>query len=135
MTLDRLTPRFVECIPKVRVPGVLYISIKYKTTVHQCPCGCGEKVVLPLHPTNWRLIFDGKSITMRPSVGAWRIPCRSHYLITNNRIEWAGNWTEEQIAASRQRDAVRKAAWYKQAQPNSPGWIRCIIDKVFGSRR
>ncbi|WP_420334938.1 DUF6527 family protein [Roseibium sp.] len=111
-----LTPKFVEFIPKELEAGVLYVSGEYATTAHQCACGCGEKVILPLHPTDWNLKFDGKSITMRPSVGNWSYPCQSHYLITNNRIEWAGQWTDEQIAAGRRRDTRQKTSWHHRAQ-------------------
>ncbi|WP_366523311.1 DUF6527 family protein [uncultured Roseobacter sp.] len=115
-----ITPRFVEFIPKDLEEGVLYISGEYATTAHRCACGCGEKVVLPLHPTDWRLRFDGKTITIRPSVGNWGFPCRSHYLITDNRIEWAGDWTDHQIAAGRRRDARRKSSWHEEALPSPP---------------
>jgi hypothetical protein len=114
--LKEITPKFVEFIPKELEAGTLYISGEYTTTAHECACGCGEKVVLPLHPTDWRLKFDGKAITMRPSIGNWSFPCRSHYLITGNRIEWAGEWTEAQIAAGRGRDARRKTSWHDQRQ-------------------
>jgi Family of unknown function (DUF6527) len=33
-----------------------------------CCCGCGEKVVTPLRPTDWKLIFDGKTISLDPSL-------------------------------------------------------------------
>lgn len=83
-SIDQLTPQFVDFIPKDLEPGVLYVSIEYTTTAHKCACGCGSKVVLPLHPTDWNLLFDGKSVTIRPSVGNWGFECRSHYLITKN---------------------------------------------------
>ena len=110
--LNALSPRFVEFVPKTLEPGVLYVSMEYATTAHQCACGCGEKVVLPLHPTDWRLTFDGKAITMRPSVGNWGFPCRSHYLITNNQIQWAGDWDETQIAVGRSRDQARRENFF-----------------------
>lgn len=109
-----VTPKFVEFIPKELEEGIIYVSGEYAATAHKCACGCGVKVVLPLHPTDWWLKFDGKYITMRPSVGNWGYPCRSHYQITANRIEWAGNWTDEQIAAGRNRDAQRKTSWLDQ---------------------
>ncbi|MCK7615008.1 DUF6527 family protein [Roseibium sediminicola] len=118
-SIEKLVPQFVEFIPKVLEPGVLYISVEYTTTAHRCACGCGEKVVLPLHPTDWRLTFDGKSITMRPSVGNWGFPCRSHYLITCNRIEWAENWSDEQISAGRIRDAKRRSSWHGTQAANT----------------
>lgn len=147
-TINGLTPRFVEFIPKELKPGLLYISIEYTTTAHQCACGCGEKVILPLHPTDWRLTFDGKSITMWPSVGNWGFPCRSHYMITNNRIEWASSWTESQIEFGRRCDAVRRKSWH--AKPTGDhkkvsagngrpmrrsGWFGQLFSRLVGPRK
>lgn len=143
--LQEVTSKFVEFIPKHLELGTLYISGEYTTTAHLCACGCGEKVVLPLHPTDWRMKFDGKAITIRPSVGNWSFPCKSHYLITENRIEWAGQWSDEQIAKGRGRDADRKNKWQEQhqIQPKSPDpendpsrkdqtWIQKLLKRLFG---
>lgn len=27
-------------------------------------------------------------VTMRPSVGSFNLPCKSHYYITDNKVEW-----------------------------------------------
>lgn len=143
--LKEIASKFVEFIPKQLETGTLYISGEYTTTAHLCACGCGEKVVLPLHPTDWRMKFDGKVITIRPSVGNWGFPCKSHYLITENRIEWAGQWSDEQIAKGRRRDAHRKLSWQGQhqiqpvstCQPTAPStkdptWIQRLFKRLFG---
>lgn len=143
--LQEITPKFVEFIPKHLEAGPLYISGEYATTAHLCACGCGEKVVLPLHPTDWRMSFDGKAITIRPSVGNWGFPCKSHYLITENRIEWAGEWSDEQIAKGRGRDALRKKIWQDKQQsqsvsfdhpktPNREGqtWMQRLFKRILG---
>jgi hypothetical protein len=36
---------FVEYVPRELEDDVLYISIRYRTAVHRCACGCGNKVV------------------------------------------------------------------------------------------
>jgi hypothetical protein len=99
---------FVEFIPEELEEGVLYISIPYATTQHSCLCGCGNRVVLPLHPTHWQLLYDGETVSLKPSVGNWSFPCRSHYWIARNRVRWAGTWTREQIERGRQRDRTRR---------------------------
>lgn len=86
--INSLVPKFVEYIPADLEPGVLYISMKYATTVHLCACGCGEKVVTPLSRSYWKLLFDGESITLRPSIGNFEFQCKSHYFVTENRIDW-----------------------------------------------
>lgn len=95
---------FVEFIPEALEEGVLYISIPYATTTHLCACGCGSKVILPLHPTHWKITFDGETVSMSPSVGNWSFPCQSHYSIKSDRIEWAPKWSKERIERGRAAD-------------------------------
>lgn len=87
MTATGFTPRFEEYIPADPEPGLLHISLRYATAVHLCACGCRRKVVTPLKPAGWRLIFDG-TVSLDPSIGNGQYPCRSHYYIRSNRVEW-----------------------------------------------
>jgi hypothetical protein len=89
--MKTLKPEFVEYIPKDVQEGVLYISMQYRTAVHACACGCGEKVVTRLSPKDWRLTYDG-TVTLDPSIGNWNFPCRSHYFIRKNQIIEAQSW-------------------------------------------
>jgi hypothetical protein len=107
-----LTHEFVDVIPTNPVEGILYISIRYRTAVHQCPCGCRNKVVTPIKPARWHLSFDGDSVSLSPSIGSWQFPCRSHYWIRNNEIRWAQQWTEEEIEEGRDRDSAELRAYY-----------------------
>src|SRR3546814_6526572 len=77
--------------------------------MHLCACGCGNEVALPLSPTDWRLTYDGQSISVRPSIGSWSLPCRSHYFIDGGRVVWAGDWTDAEIAHGRALDRSRRA--------------------------
>src|SRR5690349_19915976 len=95
-----LAPEFVEFIPDVPEDGRLYVSIPYTTVVHKCCCGCGREVVTPLSPTDWTLIFDGKTISLDPSIGNWGFSCRSHYWIRRNEVKWAEPWSPQQIKAA-----------------------------------
>jgi hypothetical protein len=81
--------RFVETAPDNLDDGVVYVSIPYATALHRCACGCGTEVVTPLSPGGWTLIFDGRSVSLHPSIGNWNFPCRSHYWIRHGRIQWA----------------------------------------------
>jgi hypothetical protein len=110
----RLEPRFVKGVPRELEPGVLYVSMEYGTVVHSCCCGCGQEVVTPLTPTDWKLTFDGESISLHPSVGNWNLPCRSHYVVRNNRVIEAGSWDQARIKAEVSRDKAAKAAYYAQ---------------------
>ena len=104
--------QFVEFIPKGLDEGVLYVSITYATASHRCFCGCGKKVVTPLSPTDWRLIFDGDTVSLDPSIGNWSYPCRSHYFLHNNRVRWAGAMSASEICEVRARDTMDKQRYY-----------------------
>ena len=111
-----LDHQFVEFIPDELKEKTLYISIIYCTAVHKCCCGCGREVVTPLSPTAWKLIFDGKSVSLYPSIGNWNLPCQSHYFITKNKVAWALKWTDKQIAKGRAREAREREKYYVEAR-------------------
>lgn len=121
MRHKRLEHRFIEEIPESPQPGVLYVSMEYATAVHRCCCGCGEEVVTPFTPTDWRMTFDGETVSLKPSVGSWTLPCRSHYVIDRGRVLEAGPWTDEQVEAERLRDRAAKARHYGQQADTQPG--------------
>jgi hypothetical protein len=108
----RLEHRFAQHIPETLDPGVLYISMEYATAAHSCCCGCGEEVVTPFTSTDWKMTYDGETVSLWPSIGNWEIPCRSHYLIERGKVIKAAPWTEEEIAAERRRDKMAKAWHY-----------------------
>ena len=100
----RFEHRFVMGAPQTLEPGVLYVSIHHKSVLHLCACGCGFEVVTPLAPHRWQLIFDGETVSLEPSVGNSVLPCRSHYFITNNEVDWHRPMTDKGIAWARRRD-------------------------------
>ena len=108
-----LQHKFVEFIPEKVEEGILYISIEYCTAIHKCVCGCGNEVVTPLSPTDWRLTFNGKTVTLHPSIGNWNFECQSHYWIRDNKIELAGRWTEREIRLGRENDVDRKKEYFE----------------------
>src|ERR1700754_4406276 len=107
-----LAHEFVEYVPADLADGVLYISIPYRTAVHRCACGCGNKVVTPISPADWQLFYDGDAVSLTPSIGNWGFPCRSHYWIDANEIQWSGEWTDKQIARGRARDDRDRAMYF-----------------------
>lgn len=106
--------RFVEIIPDAVEDDVLYISLKYCTAIHKCVCGCGNEVVTPISPTDWKLIFDGKTVSLSPSIGNWNFNCQSHYWIKRNKIVYAREWDKEEIQFGRTNDEKRKAKYYNK---------------------
>lgn len=110
MTISHLDPEFVEFIPAsgdLR-PSKLYISEVYLTAVHLCCCGCGREVVTPLNAAKWQLSRCSGGVSLRPSIGNWAFPCRSHYFITNNGVVWAEQFSDAQIASV--QDSDRRAS-------------------------
>lgn len=112
-----LEHRFVQHIPDSLEPGVLYVSMEYATAAHSCCCGCREEVVTPFTPTDWTMTFNGETISLRPSIGNWNLPCRSHYVIERGQAIEARPWSNEQIAAERKRDQTAKARYYDTPEP------------------
>ena len=121
MRHQTLEHRFVRTVPRELDPGVLYIAMDYATAVHSCCCGCGERVVTPFTPTDWRMTFDGESISLHPSVGNWNQKCRSHYVIQRSCVLEAGPWSTAQVDAEHRRDKMAKAAHYGQSRSDQPG--------------
>ncbi|MEE9361978.1 MAG: DUF6527 family protein [Cellulophaga sp.] len=109
----RLKHQFVEFMPDVIQEGVMYISLEYKSVIHKCACGCGKEVNTPLHPTGWKLLYDGESISLKPSVGNWSFDCKSHYWITNSAVEWSLKWSDEAIHKVRNIENSERQEYYR----------------------
>jgi hypothetical protein len=106
--------KFVEYIPEILEEGILYITIKYSTAVHKCFCGCGNRVVTPFSPTDWKLIYDGKTVSLNPSIGNWNFDCKSHYWVSQNSVKFVRKWNDWEIDEGRKEDARDKAKFYKK---------------------
>lgn len=109
----RLIHEFVDHIPEQLDEGVLYVSIRFGTVVHLCACGCGEEVVTPLGPAEWRLTYDGRTISLMPSVGNWSFPCRSHYWIDEGVVRWARGFSEAEVTLVRREARTRRDGYYE----------------------
>ena len=103
MNSTSLAHKFVLEVPREVEPATVYVSFEYATAVHLCP-GCGRKVVTPFAPGSWHLIFDGETVSIRPSIRNRAHECRSHYWIDRDRIVPAfddgDEWDERRSSAS-----------------------------------
>ena len=106
--MKTLQHKFVELVPDVLEEGVLYISIEYCSAIHKCICGCGNEVVTPLSPYDWKLTFDGKSVSLSPSIGNWNFECKSHYWIINNNVRIARKWSDYENEFRSKTDPKKK---------------------------
>jgi len=91
--MSKVTKRFkfgfkhVEFIPNKLEANVLYISDKYGTATHLCMCGCNTEVVTPLSKDMWFYEINKRNqLTLKPSVGNYKIPCKSHYLLQKGDV-------------------------------------------------
>ncbi len=124
--IDHIEPRYVDAIPTTLDSGIFYISLKYKTASHLCCSGCGNKVVTPLKPGGWNLVAKGGLVSLYPSIGNWRLPCRSHYWIRKNEIIWAGEWSEEDISESWAHDlSIREQHFNRSSEKG-------FLQRIFG---
>ena len=108
--MKTLQYKFVDIIPEKTEEGILYISLKYCTAIHRCPCGCGNEVVTPISPSDWRFTFDGRSVSLYPSIGSFNLECQSHYWIKNNKIRKAYCWSDR-----------KKKVGFKKAKEGNKG--------------
>ena len=115
--ISRLTHEFVDSFPTKLEDGKVYISVKFASSTHKCCCGCGSQVVTPIRPVGWKLIFDGDSVSLEPSIGNWSFPCKSHYWITRNRVRWAESWSREEIDELRHSEAQMRESHYERKIP------------------
>ena len=109
----RLCHKFVDHIPDQLDDGVLYVSIRFGTVVHKCACGCGQEVVTPLGPAEWQLTYDGRTISLAPSIGNWSFPCRSHYWIEGGNVLWARKFSGDKISLVRRKAKTRRDGYYQ----------------------
>lgn len=113
-----LAHEFVTAIPDELEERTLYVSMDYATVVHRCCCGCGREVVTPLSPTDWKLSYDGESISLSPSIGNWSFECQSHYWIGKSTVRWADQWSKKQIEVGRTWDRRAKERQYADTGSN-----------------
>jgi hypothetical protein len=105
MRSTEIIPSFVDSYPDVLKEGVIYVSERFSQATHLCCCGCGTQIVTSLKPAKWSLYKspDG-SITIRPSIGNSNSPCKSHYYITSNVVEWEMPMTPASTNRARRLD-------------------------------
>ncbi|MEQ6377434.1 DUF6527 family protein [Bacillaceae bacterium S4-13-56] len=104
MTRQVVEHKFVDFIPDKLKPNTIYISIAYNTVVHSCACGCGEEVVTPLSRSDWKLTYNGETVSLHPSIGNWSFSCRSHYWIRDSRVVWAESWSCDKVKVVREAE-------------------------------
>ena len=130
LQIRTITPCFVESAPSPLEPGLLYVSIRFKTALHLCCCGCGSEVITPFAPAKWMLLFHGPTVSLYPSIGNWST-CRAHYVIRENQVIQARQYEQWEIDATQARDDKSLKEYYSGAtadKKGAPPWW----DRLFG---
>lgn len=126
---------WVDDMPSVMKSGTVYISIKHRLTEHLCACGCKAEVSLPLGPAEWKLEYDGETVSLWPSVGNWRLSCNSHYLIEKGRTVWCRAWTPKEVMAGRTADRRKREEAIQYRNRERKWWWRLVRLVTIRSRR
>lgn len=130
--MNELKLQHVTYVPRDLAPGVLYVSLEYAVAAHLCACGCSAKVVTPLGPAEWSFTERGGRPSLRPSIGNWQLPCRSHYVISDGHIHWAKAWSDAQVIAGRNAEEERRRDYYKSRERSFWQQVWDWLRKLFG---
>lgn len=125
--MKRFELQHVKVMPQDLQNGILYVSLEFGTAHHLCACGCGLKVRTPLSPAEWELQETSLGPTLRPSIGNWQFPCKSHYLIQKGAVVWSNQWSDARIAAGRETEQRKLREYLDSRRPANPNWWRRLL--------
>ena len=111
MGLSEFELRVVSRIPESLIPGLLYVCFDCNVVAHLCACGCGKKVILPIDPEFWSVTYDGETVSLRPSIGNYQFPCKSHYWIKCNQIIWVN---DSALPAKQKQESWKKKRLFEK---------------------
>lgn len=119
--------QLVDRIPTQMREGVVYHTLEFELAGLLCACRCGHRITL-LVPDSHQVWDEGGCATIRPSVGVFDAPCKSHYVISAGDVQWLPAFTEAQatrimhaqIARHVARDA-KPASWWQRAKTAMAG--------------
>jgi hypothetical protein len=117
--LSRITLQRVHYMPKELEPGILYFSEEFEVAGHLCACGCGNKVMVRVGPTEWSVEEHVDGPSLRPSIGSWQIPCKSHYWVEKGTIRWSRRWSPAQIERGRRAEEAHRRAYFEARKSDS----------------
>lgn len=124
----------VRCrfIPQDLEQGNFYYSEEFSSSTHLCACGCGQKVSFPIKKGEWRLREYKGKFWVWPSVGSRSLPCRSHYVISGNRLKWCPPMSDHEADFSFRRDRAHRARLYEPEVKSAPA-VRVTTKEPIGS--
>lgn len=126
--IKKLDHVFVDTMPDELEEGILYVSIRFSVIMHLCCCGCKNKVITPLSPARWKMTYDGKTISLHPSIGNWNFECESHYWVTNSEVITASKWTKKEVSEGKVYERSKRKAYYQDV--NQPEKKKSLIERI-----
>lgn len=122
---------FVEVLPDLAdmKDGVVYVCPSFSVAGHRCMCGCGEEVVTPFSPARWSMIFDGRTVSLHPSVGNWGSACGAHYWLRSGDVVWSRSFSSQEIAMVREADRTDLDR-STESSPKRGGMLRSLSKRT-----
>lgn len=114
----------VEKIPKQLDPDVVYHNQDFELAALLCACGCGHRVTL-LVPDSHQVFSNRGLASVIPSIAVCDAPCKSHYFITDGRVEWLPAFSASQASAVMRGQIARHASNDKRRS-----WIGRLWDSL-----
>ncbi|ARP64296.1 hypothetical protein A9K65_013580 [Mesorhizobium sp. WSM1497] len=108
--------QLVDRIPPDMREGVVYHTEEFELAGLLCACGCGHRITL-LVPDSHEVWDEGGYATIRPSIGVFDAPCKSHYVISAGHVHWLPAFTGAQAAKIMHSQIARHVA--RDAKPAS----------------
>lgn len=96
-------------IPKQLGPGVVYHNADFELAALLCACGCGHRVTL-LVPDSHQVTSRGGLASVSPSIAVCDAPCKSHYFITEGKVQWLPAFSPAQATAVMRGQIARHAS-------------------------
>lgn len=115
--------RAVERIPSDLTPGVVYHTDEFELAALLCACGCGHKITL-LVPDSHQVWSKGGLATVRPSIGVFDAPCKSHFIVSAGRIDWLPPFTGAQASSIMRAQIARHVG----NDPRPASWGQRFFD-------
>jgi len=112
----------VEKIPKQLEPGVVYHNQEFELGATLCACGCGHRVTL-LVPDSHQITSSCGLATVTPSIAVCDAPCKSHYFITEGRVDMLPAFSSTQASAVMRGQIARHAS-----KDQRRSWLRRVWD-------
>ena len=114
----------VENTPKQLDPGVVYHNPDFELATLLCACGCGHRVTL-LVPDSHQVSSNQGLASVTPSIAVCDAQCKSHYFITNGRVDWLPAFSQAQASSVMRGQIARHASHDKRRS-----WLHRMWDAL-----